>query len=124
MVLFQENTQNAKTLPITLSKGHIISRAFETRNFFKMDAFNQLEGTNKCCVSVNNHIYTMRKKGVLQVACNPILKLQWSFSTHYILTPMNVVGQVAWVTTNATHYIYNHTLVQFIAIQSQQLIFN
>jgi hypothetical protein len=37
----------------------------------------------------------------------------------YFLHRINVIEQVAWVARNVTHHIYNHILVQLIAIQLQ-----
>jgi hypothetical protein len=44
------------------------------------------------------------------LSCNDHLQ------THYISTPMNVIKQVAyWIEKDAIHYIYDDTLMQFIA---------
>jgi hypothetical protein len=44
-------------------------------------------------------------------ACNLVFESQWPFVTHYIFTPINVIGQVAQVAKDAIHYTYDHTLV-------------
>ncbi len=42
----------------------------------------------------------------------------WPFAT-CIFTPMNAIGQIAWVARNATPLISNHDLVQLVATQLQ-----
>jgi hypothetical protein len=53
-----------------------------------------------------------KKRVFCNWAYNLVFELQWPFATHFIFTPMNVIGQVAWITRNTTRFIYNLTLMQ------------
>jgi hypothetical protein len=58
----------------------------------------------------------MKKWGDLQLALQLgfwiAMTICNSFATQHISMNMSVIGQVAWIATNATHYMWNYTHMQ------------
>jgi len=57
---------------------------------------------------------------MLEIEINFYYEKEGCFATrliiHCISTPMSAIGQVTWVVKDAIHRIYDHILVQLIAI--------